>query len=111
MSKVFYDNILDLAKVEKAIKKVSSTHDEMVELWGIVDEIVHHKVMECVLTTLPKKYHREFLDMFRTSPHDEKLLQYLKEKAKRDVVILIKETVALLVLELTKDIQIGKHRG
>ena len=108
MSKVFYDNLLDLSSVEKSIKKVSSTKEEMIELWEVVDEIVHHRVMGCVLETLPAKHHHEFLEMLHHTPHDEKLLIFLKEKIGKDVSMLIKEVVAVLVLELTKDIEFGK---
>jgi len=102
MSKIFYDNILDLGEVEKLVKKVSTSHDEEIELWDIVDGIVHHKVMNCILETLPKKYHQEFINIFKNSPHDEKIIDYLKEKTKKDVVVVIKESIALLALELSK---------
>jgi len=100
MSKTYYDHLLDLEKVDGVVKKVVKSHEEKVELWQLIDEIIHHRVMGCVLDSLPEKHHDEFLQKFAESPHDEKLLDFLKEKIKTDIVFLIKETVAALVLEL-----------
>jgi len=111
MSKIFYDHLLELDKVEKSIKKVSSTKEEAIELWGIVDEIIHHRVFGCVLEQLPEKHHREFLEMFHSAPGDEKLLNYLKEKIKNDITIIIKEIVAALVLEIIDNFEIKISRS
>lgn len=108
MSKLFFDDLLELEAVDKSIKKASSTKEEAIELWGVVDEIVHHRVFGCVLEHLPKEHHKEFLVMFHQSPGDEKLLEFLKDKIKRDITLIIKESVAILVLELTKDLETGK---
>ena len=108
MSKIFYDNFLDLGKIDKAIKKVSHTNDEKIELWQIVDEIVHYRVMSCVLDNLPKEYHREFLELFQNAPYDEELLDYLKKKIGKDVKLLIHEVVAVLVFEIVGKMGVGK---
>lgn len=100
MSKTYYDNLLDLNKVDKVVTGVAGSHDEKLELWQIVDEIVHHKVMGCVLDNLPKEHHDEFLEKFYQAPYDERLLVYLKDKIKKDIVEIIKEGVAALTLEL-----------
>lgn len=107
MSTLFFDNLLELDKVDKSIKKVTSTREEAIELWEIVDEIIHHRVFGCVMQELPKKHHEEFLKMFHKNPSDESLLDYLREKVKKDVALVIKESVSLFVLELTKELESG----
>src|SRR3990167_2751757 len=104
MIKLFFDHLLDLGKVDKTIKKVSSSHEEKLELWRIVDEIVHHKVISCVLDHLPLKHHGEFMKKYLATPHDEKLLLYLKAKIKKDIELIIKETVTLFVIEITDEL-------
>src|SRR5260221_7558774 len=49
MSRIFYDHLTNFAKIEKLIKTSATSADEKEELWKIVDEIVHHKVMGCIL--------------------------------------------------------------
>ena len=100
MSKVFYDDLLDLSKVEKKIKKIARTHEEREELYKLVDEIVHHRVVGCILEKLPKDHHQEFLTKFIEKPHDNGLLEYLKQKIEVDIVEFIKKEIHELVLEL-----------
>lgn len=86
MSKLFFDHLLEFKKIDKEIKKVAKSVEERDELWGLVDEIIHHKVMGCILDKLPRPNHEEFLDMFHASPHDEELIfGYLRTKVGADI--------------------------
>lgn len=100
MGKVFFDQLTDLSKVEKRINKVARIHEEKLELWHLVDEILHHKVLDCVLEKLPREYHEEFLEEFSKRPYDEGLFDYLKERIGEDIKDFIRGEIALLVLDL-----------
>lgn len=105
MSKLFFDRLVELKKIDKEIRKVAKTAEEREELWGIVDEIVHHKVMGCILDRLPKDNHEEFLEIYHRSPHDEELLfGYLKNKAGSDIEETIKQQIGSLSAELLEEI-------
>lgn len=94
MSKIFYDHVLDLKKVDKEIRKVAKTPEEREELWALVDEMIHHKVMGCILDNLPRAHHEEFLELFHKSPHDEGLLfGYLKSKVGDNFEELIRQEI------------------
>lgn len=108
MSSLFFDQLLDLKKIDKKIKKVSSSYEEKAELWQIVDEIIHHRVFGCVMDKLPKKYHSEFVELFEKTPNDQKLIGYLKAKTKTDIENLIKDAVAILTLELISEFETRK---
>jgi hypothetical protein len=106
MSKLFYDYLVELKEIDKQIKKVAKTSEEKEELWGLVDEIVHHKVMGCILDKLPRASHEEFLDLFHRSPHDEELLfTYLRKKVGDNIEDLIKQEIGVLSNELLEDIK------
>jgi hypothetical protein len=100
MSKIFYDDLVDLETIEKKIKKIAKTSEEREELYGLVDEIVHHKVIGCILDQLPEQHHEEFLTAFSKRPHDQKLLDYLRERISVDIVDFIREEVHKLSVEL-----------
>jgi len=100
MSKVFFDQLTNLSKVEKRIDKVARIHEEKLELWRLVDEILHHRVLGCILEKLPEKYHEEFLEEFSKRPYDEGLFNYLKKKIGEDIKDFIRGEMALLVMEL-----------
>lgn len=110
MSKLFFDHLISLEDVEKEINKSATSHEERDELWHLVDEIVHHRVMGCILDKLPRKSHREFLEMFHDHPHDEILIDYLKTKIGGNVEELIKQETGNLAFEILNEIRIKAEK-
>lgn len=104
MSKVFYDNLIILEEVESHIKDSAKTQEEREELWKIVDEIVHHRVLHCLLDHLPHNHHEDFLEKFHECPYDEALLDFLNEKIEGDVEKVIKKEIKGLEKEILEEI-------
>jgi len=100
MARIFYDGIVDLGDLEKKIKKIARTQEEREELYRLVDEIVHHRVIGCILDELPREHHGEFMEKLVKKPHDEGLLEYLAQRIKKDVEEFIKYEVHKLAVEL-----------
>lgn len=90
MSKIFYDHLINIDRVDREIKKIAESHEEKSELWQIVDEIIHHRMFGCIFDKLPREHHKEFLERFYKTPHDEGLLVFLSEKVKEDIGLLLK---------------------
>lgn len=105
MSQLFYDHLIVLTELESEIKNVAETEEERNELWQIVDEIIHHRVLGCILDKLPNEHHYEFLSKFHEAPHDEGLINYLKEKISEDVEKVIRQEVGELAYELLQEIR------
>lgn len=105
MSKIFYDHLIVLEEVDRQIKDNVETSEEKEELWQVVDEIIHHRVLGCVLDHLPGEYHEEFLGKFHEAPHDESLLDYLNEKIKENIEELIKQEIGGLASEILKELK------
>lgn len=97
---LFYDKLIIINSLDKKIKKITRSSEEKQELWQMVEEIIHHKVLGCCLTHLPKDNHQEFLEMFHNAPHDQKLLKFLDNKSKKDMKKIIKQEIK----NLTKDL-------
>lgn len=104
MSKVFYDHIVVLERVEVVVHKAARSEEEKHELWQIVDSIVHQKVMQIILDLLPNEHHQEFLERFHQAPHEEGLLDYLSEKSKKDIKKAIHEEIKKLEDEILQEI-------
>lgn len=100
MSKLFWDNYVDLGKVERRIKKIVKDPDERVEMFALVDEIIHHRALGCILDNLPEKDHKDFLSEFAKRPHDEGLFVFLRERVEVDFKQFIKHEMHLLLDEL-----------
>lgn len=106
MSKLFFDHLIELKEIDKQIKRVAKSTEEKEELWLLVDEIIHHKVMGCILDKLPREHHEEFLDIFHKSPHDSDLLiKYLRSRTNSDIEDLIIKEINDFSLNLLDEIK------
>ncbi len=105
MSRLFYDNFIKLKRLDKKIKHITKTQDEKEELWVLIDELIHYRVLGCILDKLSKNSHEEFLSRFYLAPYDEDLIDFLNKMVKEDIVKIIKKEIKLLEDELIKDIK------
>lgn len=104
MSKIFYDKLLTLEQIDLKIKKIAKTKEEKEEMWALIDEIIHHKALGCVLDKLPRENHDEFLSLFHNSPHDEELLfGYLRSKIGENIEDIMRQELGDLAYEILKD--------
>jgi hypothetical protein len=101
MSKLFFDSLVNLEKIDRHIKSISETSDEREELWRLVDEIVHHKVMGVILSNLPRNNHVEFLEIYHASPYDEfKIFEYLNIRIGENIKDLIIQELGIAESEI-----------
>jgi hypothetical protein len=104
MSKLFFDHLILFEEVDKKIKKVASSVEEKEELWGLIDEMVHHKAFDVILGKLPRDNHEEFLEMFHAHPHDEVMLfDYLKNKIDKNIEEILRAEFGNLTYEILKE--------
>ncbi len=112
MSKLFFDHLLSLDKIDKEIKKSAKTVEEREELWALVDEIVHHKAISAILEKLPRDKHEEFLELFHKSPHDEDIIfGYLREKIGENFEEILRQELGDVAFELLEEIAPRSPRG
>lgn len=106
MSKLFFDHLLDFKKLDNQIKKVAKTSEEREEIWLLVDEIIHHRALGCILDHLPVDSHEEFMTLFHKSPHNQDLLfGYLKNKVSENIEELLSQELGIVSDELLGEIQ------
>jgi hypothetical protein len=110
MSKIFYDYLVILEKVDTEIKCISETSEEKEELWGLVDRIVNQRVMISILDRLPLEFHEEFLNQFGKSPHSQSHIGYLNSRIEfsedeERIEEVIKKETELLEEELLGEIR------
>jgi hypothetical protein len=104
MSSIFWDQLTALDEVEEKIKALEVSSEEREEIWMIVDEIIHHKVMGCILDHLPGQHHQDFLNRFHQKPHDTELFDYLREKAGEDIEAVLKSQMDQIKQEILADL-------
>lgn len=108
MSKIFYDHLVVFEELEFEVDKMTKTPEEREELWKIIDEILHLRILASILDSLPNEHHREFLEKFHASPYDDSLMSFLNERIETDIEIFLKEEIKKLEKEIVKNIKGGK---
>lgn len=111
MSKIFYDHFIKLEEIEVEFDKLEMEPEEREELEHLVEEMVHHRVLDRILTHLPRHHHAEFLDRFHKAPHDESLIRYLDEKIERSVKEHVEEEMEKLKKEILEDLRSSKNNA
>ena len=104
MSKIFYDHLIILEEIDIVVKDIAQTKDEQEELWKLIDEIIHHRILGTIFDHLPREHHDEFLDRFHRWPHDERHIEWLNQRVHRDIEDVIKEEVRLLEKEILAEV-------
>jgi len=105
MSKVFYDHLISFEEIEIVIRNSSGSSEEKEEIWKVMDEIIHHRILGSIFDRLPSHNHQDFLERFHKSPGNESHLSYLQEKIEDDIEAIIKKEMEGLKLEILKEIK------
>lgn len=104
MTRLFYDHLISITRVELVIKKNVTSKEEQEELWQLVEDMVHHKVIHVILDALPREDHKEFLEEFSKAPHDEAHIHYLKDRTGKDIEAVIQKELVQMEEELLREL-------
>jgi len=102
--KFFYKRLVKIDEFDTIFEKHELALKEKEELVLMVKDTIHHRVVETVLTHLPEENHKEFLKTFTKKPHDEGILDVLKEKIE-DIEEKIKKAVENVKTEILADLE------
>jgi hypothetical protein len=106
---VFYDAVLALTELEREIKRFLADNEEKEELWNVIDDIIHHRVVSRILEAIPDQYHMEFLLRFYEAPYDQGHFEYLNgllaARTEEKIEEIIKKEMEALKKELIKEIR------
>lgn len=110
MAKVFYDHLVLIEEITAELDAYSLPKEERAELLQLIDENIHHRVLDTILQHLPPQKHEHFLTKFHRSPHDQKLLEYLKQEINADIEEKIKEEAKKIKSDLLSEIKRARRK-
>ena len=110
MAKIFYDHLVMREEIVKELDRYEIAVEERDELVQLVDETLHHHVLDVILTHLPKEKHQEFLTKFHDAPHDGKLLEYLRTETQIDIEEEIRKKAKTTKKELLAEIKRARKK-
>lgn len=99
MRPTFYDNLINTAPIMAAISEELS-HIEQEEIHEMIEDILHHRILEIILNDLPEEHHENFLVKFHSDPTDQDLLILIKKHSPK-----IEEKISEVVLHVHQDLK------
>lgn len=102
--KIFYDHLVLREEITVELDRYSLNKDDREEIIRLIDETLHHEVLNTILTSLPKEKHHQFLTRYHQRPHDPDLLEYLKTEISdiEDQIISVAKKVKKEILSEIK---------
>lgn len=80
MGSVFYDEMVDLKELLQELALVALDDRQEEEIYHHIDQIVHHELLDEILTRLPRTEHQEFLVLFAQDPGNQELWVFLESR-------------------------------
>lgn len=108
MSKIWYDHLVLHEEITLELDRYEIDAEEKTELVNLVDQILHHHVLNVILSHLPQEHHSVFITGFHQNPGDHQLLDFVKSRVKVDIEAEIKKQADRIKTEILRDIQKSK---
>lgn len=108
MAKIFYDHLVVIEELYTEIDSLDTKSRR--EVLDLMDETIHHHILDTILTHLPKEHHEVFLEKFHKEPHNPELLIFLKQYAVVDIEAAIQKKAKKVKKDLLLAIKKSKHK-
>ena len=109
MTKLFYDHLIIIEEIVEVLSRHKLSQKEQEEMLDLVDQTLHQEILATIMQHLPKDGHEAFLIHFHATPHDRKILDFLKEKSSIDIEKEILKTVDKVKKNVLKKIESAKR--
>lgn len=100
---LFFDQYINLFRLEDAVKKCELNEIEKKEIWNLIDLTIQYRFLNLILSHLPKDHHSEFLNLYM-DPYNIEITSYLNSLMPIDVEQLIIEESENIEQEILKEI-------
>jgi len=111
MAKVFLDHLIDIDEVITVIDSHHLDPEDRQELVDLVDEILHHHILNVILNHLPPKHHQDFIARLHADPASPDHLAFLKTRITIDIESEIITHAQRIKSDLLKEIAKSSSRG
>jgi len=110
MSQLFFDHLILIEEVSSQLDEFTLDPEEKAEIIDLIDQTLHHHTLNVIFNLLPIEKHADFVDMFKKTPHDKALLEYLKKEIKTDIEAEIKKQAERIKKEIMVEVHKAKKR-
>ncbi len=108
MKKHFYHSVVETSSISLAIAEMDMNNEERKHLISLVEENLHHAILDAVLSELSDRDKQEFIELFAEG-RDDDVWRLLKDRT-NNIEDKIKKTADDLKKELHTDIEESKKK-
>lgn len=101
MNKIFYDHLVGIDEITALVDG---------DLVDLMDNTMHHHILDEILTHLPVEHHKAFLERLAHAPHDPGLLIFIQEVTVIDIEKAITKRANAVKKELLKTIRNSRKK-
>lgn len=109
MTKIFYDHLVAIEELTTELDRLNN--EEGSHITALIDETLHHHVLDTILTHLPKEHHETFLAHFHKAPADPQLLLFIKERITIDIEQAIQKKAATVKKDIRSAMEKSKWKS
>jgi len=104
MAALFLDRLIEIEEVIAVIDSHDLDPQERDELVHLVDEILHHHLLNLILNHLPKEHHSDFISRLHADPSSTDHLEFLRARVTIDLESEIRSHAARIKKDLLSEV-------
>lgn len=108
--KIFYDHLTPKDELLAPIYSSSLDPEEVKELENLIDEIIHHKILNLILNHLPDEHHEAFVGLISKDPSSSQIIVFINERISFDIEVEISNHFKSIKSEIEKDIHKSRKK-
>lgn len=105
MKNIFYSHLINIDEFKNILLTHELNLDEIDESLVIIQETIHYRVVNEILTSLPEKDHQWFLKKYNNRPYKKSFLKELEikiENLEKKIKKIFQAVKKEIILELKK---------
>lgn len=103
--KVFYSHLLvNYGELAATVEKLTISQAEKSKAIEIINQTIHHEVVEAILSHLDERHHSWILTRIAAAPDDPGILDLVNQLATDDIEMVLRKRIAAMHLDLMEDL-------
>jgi len=106
MSILFYDHLIRKEEIIILIDQSEEEENQRNRAKQLVDDIIHHEIINYILGCLEEHKHRTFLSLVEERPYDPEIISFLKDHISPTIEKEIETFAQKIISQIKSDIRI-----
>ncbi len=104
-NKPFYYRLIHIESIFINLHKLKLSDKEEKELWDLIEQMIHVRVLDTILQNLAEDKQDQFLQEFTVKPDEDRLIKFIRENI-ADIDIRLETTMNELEETIVEDFKI-----